>query len=460
MPGVTAAAAEEEIPRAGGATTVFRFTTDAFSLPAANLSMRRRTAFFAGNAFFTQPWVQAPSSTTARDGLGPLFNTNTCQSCHLKDGRGRPPEGAAPMISMLVRVSVPAEVAPVAPEHGVAPEPTYGDQIQPRGLVGVQGEAAPVIDWTPVRGKMADGTSFELLRPTLRLEGLGYGPLHPDALLSARVAPALVGMGLLEATPEAAILAHEDPDDADGDGISGRANRVWRIADSESTAHDAAGGQSALGRFGWKAGQPTVRQQVAAAFAGDLGITSRLFPEQPCTAAQRGCQRASSSSRGEPELSDEVLDLVTLYAQVLGVPGRRTPQAAAARSGEALFRKVRCNACHVETYTTAHDAATPELAGQVIHPYTDLLLHDMGDGLADGRPEFAADGREWRTAPLWGIGLVEIVSRHTRFLHDGRARSLEEAILWHGGEGQAARDAYTRLSQVERDQLLFFLKSL
>lgn len=438
-----------DMPRAGGATTTNRFDTDAFSLPAANLALSRRRAFFAGNAFFTQPWVRAPSSTSARDGLGPLFNTNTCQSCHLKDGRGRPPESGEPMISMLVRVSVPLDPAgDLRPENGVAPEPTYGNQIQSHGLPGVQPEATPFLTWEVVRGSLADGSPFELLRPTLELQDLAYGPLHPDAMLSGRVAPALVGMGLLQALAETDLLAREDPGDDNGDGISGRANRVW----------DRALRRTVLGRFGWKAGQPTVRQQVAAAFAGDLGITSNLLPQQPCTRRQSVCEQTPSG--GAPELSDEVLDLVTFYVQVLGVPARRTPQAAAVRSGEALFREIGCSGCHVETYTTGQLPGLPELSGQRIHPYTDLLLHDMGAGLADRRPEFRADGREWRTPPLWGIGLVEIVSRHTRFLHDGRARNLEEAILWHGGEARGARDAYAMLSRVQRDHLLFFLRSL
>jgi len=264
--------------------------------------------------------------------------------------------------------------------------------------------------------------------------------------LSARVAPPLVGLGLLERIPSAAIEALADPDDRDANGISGRVNRV----------RDAASGASSLGRFGWKAGQPSVRQQVAAAFHGDLGITSSLFPESPCTPVQVACAKAPDG--GTPELTDALLDLVTFYARTLGVPARRNPSTA--RPGEALFRKIGCADCHVERFVTGPAPDLPLLAEQEIHPYTDLLLHDMGEGLADGRPEFAADGREWRTPPLWGIGLVHAVSRHTRFLHDGRARNLEEAILWHGGEAEKARRAYTALERSERDQLLFFLDTL
>jgi CxxC motif-containing protein (DUF1111 family) len=438
-----------EPPDSGGATTVRIVDASAFSLPAANLPMTRLADFFAGNSFFTNAWVRAPASATARDGLGPLFNTNSCQSCHLKDGRGQPPAPGAEFVSLLVRASVPARTAEdraLERTHGAVPEPRYGDQIQNRAVEGVAREARAAFAWADVPGRFADGTPYTLVRPKLELGELGYGPLDPEVRLSPRVAPPLVGMGLLERIPEAAIEALADPGDRDRNGISGRANRVF----------DAARRTDTLGRFGWKAGQPTVRQQVAAAFRGDLGITSSLFPEQPCTNAQTACARAPSG--GSPELADEVLDLVTFYAQTLGVPARRNPSTA--RPGEALFRKLGCADCHVERFVTGPDPALPILAGQEIHPYTDLLLHDMGEHLADGRPEFAADGREWRTPPLWGLGLVRAVSRHTRFLHDGRARNVEEAILWHGGEAEAARRAYTALARSERDQLLFFLDSL
>jgi len=451
--GLAPAHAAAEPPDSGGATTVHIVDASAFSLPAANLPMTRLADFFAGNSFFTNAWVRAPASASARDGLGPLFNTNSCQSCHLKDGRGQPPAPGAELVSMLVRASVPARTAAeraLERTAGAVPDPRYGDQIQNRAVEGVPPEAHAALTWQDVPGRFGDGTSYTLQRPSVQLAALAYGPLDPELRLSARVAPPLVGMGLLERIPEAAIAALADPDDRDGNGISGRTNQVW----------DAARAASALGRFGWKAGQPTLRQQVAAAFRGDLGITSSLFPEQPCTPVQSACAQAPSG--GAPELADEVLDLVTFYAQTLGVPARRNPSTA--RPGEALFRALGCAGCHVERFVTgpAPDAQTALslLADQEIHPYSDLLLHDMGEGLADGRPEFAADGREWRTPPLWGIGLVHAVSRHTRFLHDGRARNLEEAILWHGGEAEPARRAYTALQRSERDQLLFFLGTL
>jgi len=276
---------------------------------------------------------------------------------------------------------------------------------------------------------------------------MGYGALPVGLLLSPRVAPAMIGLGLLEAVPERNIREREDPDDANHDGVSGRANVVW----------DVRRATNALGRFGWKAEQPTVEQQSASAFSADLGVTSSLFPEQSCTLAQHQCSEQPNG--GSPEVSDELLRQVVLYARMLGVPARRH-SAALERDGERLFARARCDACHVSTLETAEFAPVLELSKQEIHPYTDLLLHDLGEGLADNRPTFAADGREWRTAPLWGIGLVRTVNEHTRFLHDGRARDLSEAILWHGGEAQNARAAFVAMSAGERRALLAFLDSL
>lgn len=438
-------------PYSGGAATTAYFDDSAYSQPAANLSLARRGEFFAGNSFFTNAWVAAPASTSARDGLGPLFNTSTCQSCHLKDGRGRPPLDGEDMTSMLVRISLPDELSEDSHRLGrlgVVPEPVYGTQIQNRAVPGVPAEARVVLDWREHTGVLPDGSRYGLRTPDLRVTATAYGPLHEAARLSARVAPPVIGMGLLELIPEADLLAHEDPHDRNGDGISGRGNRVW----------DVEQGGTSLGRFGWKAGQPTVRQQVAAAFAGDLGITSSLYPEESCSSAQAACLDAPRG--GRPEIDDEVLDLVVFYVKTLGVPGRRSINNVAVRNGEALFRDVGCASCHVESHRTGDDTRFPELSGQEIHPYTDLLLHDMGSGLADGRSEFAADGREWRTPPLWGIGLLQYVSRHTFLLHDGRARTVEEAILWHGGEAEAARAAYASLSAGQREQILFFLSSL
>ena len=269
-------------------------------------------------------------------------------------------------------------------------------------------------------------------------------------MISPRIAPAVFGMGLLEAIAEAEIRARADPADADGDGISGRVNEVWSVE---------AGG-FALGRFGWKANVSTVLQQSAGAFHGDIGITSSLFPEENCPAAQTACGGApdGAANATEREVTDDRLEQVAFYTRTLAPPAARDYEER--ESGAALFFAAGCHRCHTPRHVTATDYMIDALAGQTIFPYTDLLLHDMGAGLADGRPDFEASGSEWRTAPLWGIGLIPTVNGHTRLLHDGRARDVAEAILWHGGEAEASREAFRSLSAEEREALIEFINSL
>lgn len=439
----------------GGATTVQRSDKNAFSLPSANLPPVKRVDFSVGNSFFRSPWVIAPSTTTARDGLGPLFNTNGCQNCHIRDGRGHPPQaGDSNAVSMLVRLSIPdhAGSADVVQRLGVVPEPVYGTQLQDMAVPGVAPEGKVRVEYDPLTVRFRDGTEVELRQPTLRITQLGYGPLHPDTHISVRIAPPMIGLGLLEAIPEAAILANADPDNKDDDTISGRPNWVW----------DAARQQVALGRFGWKAGQPNLNQQNAHAFSGDLGLTTSLLPADDCTPAQTACLQAPNGNgpQGEPEVSDNILRLVEFYTRNLGVPARRQVDDPQVLAGKNLFFKAGCQQCHTPQFTTRADAAEPELANQIIRPYTDLLLHDMGEGLADNRSEFQATGREWRTPPLWGLGLTQTVSGHTQLLHDGRARNVLEAILWHGGEAQAAQRQVLAFDTEQRAALLAFLNSL
>lgn len=434
----------------GGSTTVIKSDQNAFSMPSANLSPVRRLDFSVGNSFFRNPWVIAPSSTTARDGLGPLINTNGCQNCHIKDGRGRPAEAErGNAVSMLVRLSIPAgeEHAEVVNQRGIAPEPTYGGQLQDMAIPGVAPEGKVRLSYSTHTERFADGFEVELRTPQLKITDLGYGPMHPDTLFSVRVAPAMVGLGLLEAIPEAAILANADPDDSSGDGISGRPNRVFDQVTRETT----------LGRFGWKAGQPNLNQQNADAFFNDMGLTTSLLSGSSCTQAQTEC--LAMPDGGEPEVSDHILSLVLFYSRNLGVPARRNVDDPQVLAGKTLFHRAGCQSCHIPKFTTG-EAAEPELANQVIRPYTDLLLHDMGEGLADHRPEFEASGREWRTPPLWGLGMTEAVSGHTQLLHDGRARNPLEAILWHGGEAERAKQAVLGFDNNERSALLAFLGSL
>ncbi|ABA76226.1 c-type cytochrome [Pseudomonas fluorescens] len=447
--------AEPGEARSGGAATVRKSDQNAFSLPSANLPPSRRVDFSVGNSFFRSPWVIAPSTTTARDGLGPLFNTNACQNCHIKDGRGHPPTpDAANAVSMLVRLSIPdaPAYAKVIEQVGVVPEPVYGGQFQDMAVPGVAPEGKVRVDYTPVPVRFKDGTEVELRKPVLQITQLGYGPMHPDTRFSARVAPPMIGLGLLEAIPEEAILANAAAQAKENNGINGRPNRVW---DDEQQ-------KTVMGRFGWKAGQPNLNQQNVHAFSGDMGLTTSLRPFDDCTDAQTACKQAPNGNgpAGEPEVSDNILRLVLFYSRNLAVPARRGVNDAQVLAGKNLFYQAGCQSCHTPKYTTAANAAEPELANQVIRPYSDLLLHDMGEGLADNRTEFQASGRDWRTPPLWGIGLTQAVSGHTQFLHDGRARNLLEAVLWHGGEAKAAQQQVLSFNAEQRAALLAFLNSL
>ena len=435
----------------GGSATVHKFDANAFSLPSANLAPTRRLDFSVGNSFFRSPWVIAPATTTARDGLGPLFNTNACQNCHIKDGRGHPPApDAINAVSMLVRLSIPATTADAAllAQKGIVPEPTYGGQFQDMAIPGIAPEGRVRVTYTAVPVTFADGSVVELQQPNLQLTDLGYGPMHAQTLFSARIAPPMIGLGLLEAITEEDLLAQQDPDDLDGDGIRGRANQVW--------SHEAQALQ--VGRFGWKAGQPSMRQQNADAFFNDMGLSTPLMAGTSCTAAQTDCLAAPQG--GEPEVNEKIEAQVLFYSRNLAVPARRNADDAQVLKGKALFHQANCQGCHTPRFVTRAEAAEPELANQVIFPYTDLLLHDMGEGLADQRPEFQASGQDWRTPPLWGIGLTQVVSGHTRFLHDGRARDIMEAVLWHSGEAEASKQQVLKFSQDDRQALLAFLNSL
>jgi CxxC motif-containing protein (DUF1111 family) len=432
----------------GGATTVFDVSANAFSFPARNLDNDGRDAFSLGNHFFRRNWVTAPASISGNDGLGPTFNATSCDACHFHDGRGAPPtkDGEA-FVGLLIRLSVPGQ-----DEHG-APlgDPAYGGQFNQNAILGVPAEGNAKVRYDEVPGTYGDGEPYSLRRPTYELTDLAFGPLAPGIMMSPRVGQAMVGLGLLEAVPEETLLGLADPDDRDGDGISGRPNMVWnqRLA------------KASVGRFGWKANQPTIEQQVAGAFLGDIGITSELNPLENCPAAQPGCTAAKSGgSPGEPELSKQKLDAVTRYSLTIAVPSRRAWTTPEVRRGEALFATAGCASCHAPKLQTGVLSGFPSLSNQAIRPFTDLLLHDMGPELADNRPDFLATGTEWRTAPLWGIGLVQAVSKHQFFLHDGRARGLAEAILWHGGEATRARDAFRAMPKGDRDSLLAFLQDL
>lgn len=419
----------------GGAATVFDASPDAFSFPAPNLAGARLAQHDEGDVAFEV--VFSATAGSPNPGLGPVFDNVSCEACHEGDGRGRPPIGSEPFESLLLRASVPGR----GPHGGPRPVPGLGTQLELRS-VGILPDANAVVNYVESNGVFSDGTPFKLQVPTYTVTGVSR-PLPPGTLISPRVAPAVFGLGLLEAVPDYDVLALAAVQAAFG-RVSGRPNFVW----------DEIRGRFALGRFGWKANTPNLRQQAAGAYNGDIGITTSVFPAEPCEGADPACARHA------PEVDDQTLANVAFYTQTLGVPARRQLSDPTALRGEVVFHQSGCASCHVPTLRTGTFTGVAEVSNQIIHPYTDLLVHDMGSGLADNRPDFQASGREWRTAPLWGIGLVETVNQHTRFLHDGRAGSLMEAILWHGGEAAFAQANVRQLSAADRAALIAFLQSL
>ncbi|WP_246752946.1 di-heme oxidoredictase family protein [Sinorhizobium sp. BG8] len=444
----------------GAATTIAPINADIFSHFSANITFKEEEAFKLGNALFRKLWVSSPSSTQASDGLGPLFNARACHTCHLKDGRGRPPEGSTDATSMFLRL---AREASSAEERARVddldvlnfPDPTYGRQLQDLAVPGLAREGRMVIEYEEQSVTLAGGERVSLRHPRYSVADLAYGPLDKATTLSPRVTQPMSGLGLIQAIHEVDILAKADPDDLDGDGISGRAAIV----------KDPTTGKPALGRFGWKAQNATVRHQSAEAFANDIGISTPEVKRShgDCTEAQVDCLALPTGVQprlGDTEAPAPVLDLVTFYAENLAVPARRKASFEQTLAGKKLFYEIGCVSCHTPKFVTRRDAANKAQAFQLIWPYSDFLLHDMGEGLADGQQVGSASGSEWRTPPLWGIGLTQTVSGHTFFLHDGRARNLTEAILWHGGEAEKARDRFAQLEKTDRDTLLAFLESL
>ena len=430
---------EQAAALSGGDTTIFDATSQAFEMPSPNLTGARLVKHFDGDAAFGDTFVTAPSPVFS--GLGPIFNNNACDSCHPKNGRGRPPRPGQRMASMFLRVSVPGTDAVTG---GPVPVPGMGTQLQHRAVFGVPPEADVSMTETERIETFADGESISLRSFNFSIENPAE-PLPAQVLTSPRVALPVFGRGLLEAISAQTILGLADEFDVDGDGISGRPNMVW----------DVITGTTRLGRFGWKANNPSLFQQTFGAYQQDMGITNPIL-----TAESASGQVQDDGLPDDPEINAETVDLATFYVQTLAVPARRNVDAPQVLRGEELFHTARCAACHTPTLNTASLAGVPEMSYQTIHAYTDMLLHDMGEGLADGRPDFLATGREWRTAPLWGIGLTQRIQGHTFLLHDGRARNLMEAIMWHGGEAAQSREAVRVMSNDDRAALLVFLESL
>jgi len=424
--------------KAGGQTTVFVSTSQAFGLPAPNLSSENLDRHLAGDVAFETLFVANPAPK--HGGLGSIFNNNSCNGCHPSDGRAAFLSNINAMSGFFLKISVPG-----TDEHGgPAPVPGFGTQLQHQSIYGYQPEARLNVSFQEKVMTLADGTEVTLQKPVVSIVS-PYMPLPSNLLTSPRIGMPVFGLGLLEAISETSILANADPDDLNGDDISGKPNYVW----------DPVSASVKLGRFGWKAGTPSVLVQSAGAYNEDMGLTNYLRPVESSDGQTNG-----SPAPDADEVSREDLENVTFYALTLGVPAARNVNQAEVIRGFQVFDQIKCAACHVPSFTTGDYPGIPEISNQKIYPYTDMLLHDMGDDLADNRPEFLANGKEWKTRPLWGIGLTALTSGHTSFLHDGRARNLTEAILWHGGEAEKSREDFRKLSAKDREALIRFLESL
>lgn len=434
---------------------------DVYKQPVAGMTAKQLKMFASGEKVFTNFWMAVnnpvipltwdlslPGPSGGEWGLGPMFLATNCAACHVNAGRGRALDASGSMtVQHVLRISVPG-----VDEHGgPKPDPNYGTDIQMFDTITRKdpsqraGEGEVYIDWITRNFVFPDGESMELRAPKVRVENLNFGPLADGIMMSLRNSQAMVGLGYLEAVSEKDILALAAKQKTEG--LNGRPNYV----------RDDIKKQTSLGRFGWKANQPSVRQQIAGAFHGDMGITSSLYPEQNCTAVQKDCKAAIV---GPTELRPDMWDAITFWALSLDVPAQRNKDKPEVKRGEQLFANAGCASCHVSELQTSKTAHLPQLANRKIKPYTDLLLHDMGPELADGRPDYKAGGSDWRTAPLWGIGLSKQVNASTSLLHDGRARNLQEAIVWHGGEATSARDKFVAMPKAQREDLLAFLNSL
>ncbi|BFM48567.1 di-heme oxidoredictase family protein [Marinomonas sp. THO17] len=431
-----------------------------YNQPLANLSVEEKFDFHIGEGVFQKFWVPSPSSTTASDGLGPLFNTRSCNNCHRNNGRGHAPEegiSGASIPSFMVRFGRRYEETSML-EQTIFPnigDPHYGGQLQGQSSPGVLPEGDFYLSYETKIVTLDDGTEVALRKPKLHWTSLHYGPLSDNTGITLLNSPPLIGMGLLDNIPEKIIIDAADPNDEDNDGISGKVS--WIPAPK--------GNQLVVGRFGYKASTPSVSVQNQLAFNTDLGLSTKHFPSPSgdCTDWQQACLQSpngNSPHLGNLEVDEQQARLVDLYVSLAAPPAMRNLSDESFLKGKDIFMASGCANCHTPKMTTDDQSAFDVLKNRTFYPFTDMLLHDMGAELSAGFPSYSAQPQEWRTAPLWGLGLSEKVSGRVGFLHDGRARTIEEAILWHGGEAKKSQQAYKNLSKEYRQKLIYFLESL
>lgn len=448
---------------AGACASFFCFQSLVFagpySTPFSDIELEEKFDFKIGENVFQKFWVPSPSSTTASDGLGPLFNTRSCNSCHINNGRGHAPEegvngGSIP--SFLIRFGKTYEhqdaIADfIYPNIG---DKHYGAQLQGHSVQGINPEGDFYLTYETHIETLADGSTVELRKPILHWRTLHYGPLEESTGFTPLVTPALVGMGLLDNIPTESIIANADPDDNDKDGISGRVS--WILTNTN---------KKVLGRFGYKASTPSASAQNQLAFNTDMGLSTpkNPAPSGDCTPLQIECIKSpngNSSHLDNLEVDKQQARLVDLFVSLSAPPAIRNLREPDFLAGKKVFDNAGCASCHIPKMQTSKHSAFSALNDRTFYPFTDMLLHDMGPDLASGFPVFSATPNEWRTAPLWGIGLSEKVSGRVGFLHDGRARNIEEAILWHGGEAKKSQQFYKQLDKEYRKKLIYFLESL
>ena len=429
-----------------------------YSTPLADIEIEDKLNFHIGKNVFQKLWVPSPSSTTASDGLGPLFNTRSCNNCHINNGRGHAPEANVNGVSVpsfLIRLGK-AHSESFTPHQYIYPhigDVRYGHQFQGQSSPGIQPEGDYYLTYDTHIETLDDGSKVELRSPNLHWRTLNYGNFEKSTRFTMLTSPALIGMGLLDNIPQKDIIAKADPDDRNKDGISGRVSWI------------KSGGNILLGRFGYKASAPTVSAQNQSAFHTDLGLSTPLTPSPygDCTEFQIDCLKSPTGN--SPHLDNLEVDkqqarLVDLFVSLSSPPAMRNLTSKSFLEGKRFFDDGGCASCHTPKMKTGNSSEFSVLNNQTFYPFTDMLLHDMGPALASGFPSFSASTTEWRTSPLWGIGLSKNVSGRVSFLHDGRARSIEEAILWHGGEAKKSQEYYKSLNQEHRKKLIYFLESL
>ena len=422
--------------------SVKRENREAFAAPIPSLNLSKMRLFTGGRHLFRRSWTAAPSSVKSLDGLGPVFNRVSCSGCHVKDGRGKPPEeGSNKFRSMVIKLGL-------IKNNKLEPDPNYGFQLNDKSILGVPYEGKALINYEKKTIFFNDGSYIHLSTPNYYFSSLSFGPFHKDTKYSGRVAPAVFGLGLIEAIKEEDILKKSDPNDIDNDGVSGRPHYILDIISNSKK----------IGKFGWKATRASLLHHIAGAASQDMGLTSNIFPKQNCIKTQIKC--IAQISGGSPEMSDEQINRLLIYMQTLAPPRQRKLKNKVVSNGNDLFNKIGCDKCHTPSYKTGSHEKHSELSNKIIKPYSDFLLHDMGPSLDDSLIEGQALSSEWKTPPLWGIGLIKKVNKHTRFLHDGRAKSIEEAIIWHGGEAEEIKNNYLNLNKEERNHILKFLNSL